>query len=827
MWQFFTERGKRVVQQAHKEALKLGHDVIGTEHILLGLISENDAFSTQLIRSQGVDIGLLRERIESAVEKSEPRETPVDLPLSARAKRVLDLSMREARRAGVSYVGTEHILLGVLEESNGVAYAILTEFGVNVSDVRQEIASKSEKMTGEATQTVVAVFSQTPTQSAKKSNSATPTLDSLGIELSEMARAGDLDPVIGREKEISRLIQILCRRTKNNPMLIGDPGVGKTAVVEGLAQRIETGDIPEILRGKRVVQLNISNLVAGTKYRGEFEERMRRLVKELQKTKNVILFLDEIHTIVGAGGAEGSVDAANILKPSLARGEFQVIGATTLDEHKKYVERDAALARRFQPITVDEPSDGDCVQILRGLKEKYEQHHNVVITDEAINVAVDLSKRYISDRYLPDKAIDLLDEASAFARIKVLELPETIRLKEQHLKKLRVEKDIAASTQEFEAAASLRDDERRLQEDLMLEKEQWLSSCEQVIPNIDGEDIAVVVSQWTGIPVRQLTEAESKRLLKMEEEIHRRMVGQDEALCAISRAIRRARSGMKDPRRPIGSFLFLGPTGVGKTELARSLAEFLFGSEDAMIRFDMSEYMEKHEVSKLIGAPPGYVGFEEGGKLTELVRRRPYSIVLFDEIEKAHPDVFNMLLQLLEDGRLTDGQGRRVDFRNTVIIMTSNVGAQDILRGHTLGFSVENGVATLCQWEKMKTIIMEVVRKTFKPEFLNRIDETIVFKTLDKAELLKIVDIMLESIIKRAEEQGVELLVDEAAREYLVESGYDPKYGARPIRRNIQSLLEDHLADCILDGTLCVGGSLKVTVRDNALAFLAEDRVLL
>ena len=827
MWQFFTERGKRVVQQAHKEALKLGHDVIGTEHILLGLISENDAFSTQLIRSQGVDIVQLRERIESAVEKGEPQETPVDLPLSARAKRVLDLSMREARRAGVSYVGTEHILLGVLEESNGVAHALLTEFGVSVSDVRQEILNKSEKTTGETTQTVVAVFSQTPTQNTKKSNSATPTLDSLGIELSEMAKAGDLDPVIGREKEISRLVQILCRRTKNNPMLIGDPGVGKTAVVEGLAQRIENGDIPEILRGKRVVQLNISNLVAGTKYRGEFEERMRRLVKELQKTKNVILFLDEIHTIVGAGGAEGSVDAANILKPSLARGEFQVIGATTLDEHKKYVERDAALARRFQPITIDEPNDEDCVEILQGLKEKYEQHHNVVITDEAIKVAVDLSKRYIADRYLPDKAIDLLDEASAFARIKVLELPETIRLKEQQLKKLREDKDVAASTQEFETAASLRDDERRMLDELTLERDQWLASCEQVIPRINGEDIAGVVSQWTGIPVRQLTEAESKRLLKMEDEIHKRMVGQEEALCAISRAIRRARSGMKDPRRPIGSFLFLGPTGVGKTELARSLAEFLFGSEDAMIRFDMSEYMEKHEVSKLIGAPPGYVGFEEGGKLTELVRRRPYSIILFDEIEKAHPDVFNMLLQLLEDGRLTDGQGRRVDFRNTVIVMTSNVGAQDILRGHTLGFSIENGVATMCEWEKMKSIIMEVVRKTFKPEFLNRIDETIVFKTLSKAELLKIVDIMLESIVKRAENQGVELLVDEAAREHLVETGYDPKYGARPIRRNIQSLLEDHLADCILDGTLGSGGRVQVTVRDNALSFLTVDRVLL
>ena len=827
MWQFFTERGKRVVQQAHKEALKLGHDVIGTEHILLGLISENDAFSTQLIRSQGVDIVQLRERIESAVEKGEPQETPVDLPLSARAKRVLDLSMREARRAGVSYVGTEHILLGVLEESNGVAHALLTEFGVSVSDVRQEILNKSEKTTGETTQTVVAVFSQTPTQNTKKSNSATPTLDSLGIELSEMAKAGDLDPVIGREKEISRLVQILCRRTKNNPMLIGDPGVGKTAVVEGLAQRIENGDIPEILRGKRVVQLNISNLVAGTKYRGEFEERMRRLVKELQKTKNVILFLDEIHTIVGAGGAEGSVDAANILKPSLARGEFQVIGATTLDEHKKYVERDAALARRFQPITIDEPNDEDCVEILQGLKEKYEQHHNVVITDEAIKVAVDLSKRYIADRYLPDKAIDLLDEASAFARIKVLELPETIRLKEQQLKKLREDKDVAASTQEFETAASLRDDERRMLDELTLERDQWLASCEQVIPRINGEDIAGVVSQWTGIPVRQLTEAESKRLLKMEDEIHKRMVGQEEALCAISRAIRRARSGMKDPRRPIGSFLFLGPTGVGKTELARSLAEFLFGSEDAMIRFDMSEYMEKHEVSKLIGAPPGYVGFEEGGKLTELIRRRPYSIILFDEIEKAHPDVFNMLLQLLEDGRLTDGQGRRVDFRNTVIVMTSNVGAQDILRGHTLGFSIENGVATMCEWEKMKSIIMEVVRKTFKPEFLNRIDETIVFKTLSKAELLKIADIMLESIVKRAENQGVELLVDEAAREHLVETGYDPKYGARPIRRNIQSLLEDHLADCILDGTLGSGGRVQVTVRDNALSFLSVDRVLL
>ncbi|HOK19525.1 MAG TPA: ATP-dependent Clp protease ATP-binding subunit, partial [Thermosynergistes sp.] len=589
-------------------------------------------------------------------------------------------------------------------------------------------------------------------------------------------------------------------RTKNNPVLIGDPGVGKTAIVEGLAQKMVAGEVPESLKGKRLMQLSMGNIVAGTKYRGEFEERMRKLVKEVKEAKDVILFIDEIHTLVGAGGAEGAVDAANILKPSLARGEFQVIGATTLDEYRKYIEKDAALERRFQPVFVGEPTIEDTIAILHGLRDKYEAHHRVKITDEALEAAAKLSARYITERFLPDKAIDLVDEAAARARLATMEAPESLRELEKKLEAVRKEKEAAVASQEFEKAAKLRDEERRLSEELEQKRKEWRSRQSQEEPMVTAEDVAVIVSEWTGVPVVQLTEEEARRLLRMEEEVHKRLIGQEEAVSAVARAIRRARSGLKDPKRPVGSFLFLGPTGVGKTEMARALAEFLFGSEDAMIRLDMSEFMERHEVSKLIGAPPGYVGYEEGGKLTEMVRRRPYSIVLFDEIEKAHPDVFNILLQILEDGRLTDGQGHVVDFRNTVIIMTSNVGAQDLMKGTTLGFSSGEGPAM--DWDKVCERIREAVRHTFRPEFLNRIDEMVIFKPLGKAELLKIVDLMLKEVERRLSEQGVRIMVSQAARELLLAEGFDPKFGARPLRRTVQRMVEDRLADELLEGTI-------------------------
>ncbi len=814
MWQFFTERAKRVVQLAHREALRLGHDVIGTEHLLLGLIAEGEGVAAQVLTSMGVDLDEVRQRVEAIVGRGEPKDRPVDLPLSPRAKGVLDLAMREARNMGVSYVGTEHLLLGLIAEGEGVAAQVLTSMGLDLQRVYQEVLaylSGGERAGSEQ-------GGEAPKK--KLARTKTPTLDQLGIDLTEMARNHELDPVIGREKEIQRVIQILSRRTKNNPVLIGDPGVGKTAIVEGLAQKMIAGEVPENLKGKRLMQLSMGNIVAGTKYRGEFEERMRKLVKEVKEAKDVILFIDEIHTLVGAGGAEGAVDAANILKPSLARGEFQVIGATTLDEYRKYIEKDAALERRFQPVFVGEPTIEDTIAILHGLRDKYEAHHRVKITDEALEAAAKLSARYITERFLPDKAIDLVDEAAARARLATMEAPESLRELEKKLEAVRKEKEAAVASQEFEKAAKLRDEERRLSEELEQKRKEWRSRQSQEEPMVTAEDVAVIVSEWTGVPVVQLTEEEARRLLRMEEEIHKRLIGQEEAVSAVARAIRRARSGLKDPKRPVGSFLFLGPTGVGKTEMARALAEFLFGSEDAMIRLDMSEFMERHEVSKLIGAPPGYVGYEEGGKLTEMVRRRPYSIVLFDEIEKAHPDVFNILLQILEDGRLTDGQGHVVDFRNTVIIMTSNVGAQDLMKGTTLGFSSGEGPAM--DWDKVCERIREAVRHTFRPEFLNRIDEMVIFKPLGKAELLKIVDLMLKEVEKRLSEQGVRIVVSQAARELLLAEGFDPKFGARPLRRTVQRMVEDRLADELLEGTIKPGDVVYVDVEDGKLTFRRE-----
>lgn len=814
MWQFFTERGKKVVQLAHREALRMGHDVIGTEHILLGLLVEGEGVAAQVLNSLGVNFQEVRRQTEELVGKGQPILKPIDLPLSPRAKRVLDLAIKEARNMGVNYVGTEHVLLGLLAEGEGVAAQILLSSGVDTVIVQREISRFIAN--NEADRGVQPDLSG---EGQRSLHSKTPTLDQLGIDLSEKSRKDELDPVIGRDKEIQRVIQILARRTKNNPVLLGDPGVGKTAIVEGLAQKIQDGNIAEILRGKKIVQLNIGNLVAGTKYRGEFEERMRKLLKELRETGDVIIFIDEIHSIIGAGGAEGAVDAANILKPSLSRGEFQVIGATTLDEYRKYIEKDAALERRFQPVMVEEPSVDDTISILEGLRDRYESHHRVKISDDALVAAARLSSRYITERFLPDKAIDLIDEAAARARLKTMEIPVNLKDIEHDLEEVRKEKEAAVTSQEFEKAARLRDTERKISEELEEKKKDWQSRRYQEKPLVSFDDIATIVSEWTNIPVTQLTEEETQRLLRMEEEIHCRLIGQEEAVSAVARAIRRARSGMKDPRRPVGSFLFLGPTGVGKTELARRLADFLFGSEDAMIRLDMSEFMERHEVGKLIGAPPGYVGYDEGGKLTEAIRRRPYSVVLFDEIEKAHEDVFNILLQILEDGRLTDGQGHTVDFRNAVIIMTSNIGAKDWVKGTSLGFSISGEADGYFDWDKTKSDILDAVQKTFRPEFINRVDEMVVFRPLSKKEMLVIVDIMLSDVRERLRYQDIDIKVSEEAKAFILEKGYNPRYGARPLRRKIQQLIEDRMADMLLEGKIKKGSLVSIDEDKGEMTF--------
>ena len=821
MWQNFTERGKRVFQLAHSEALRLGHEVIGTEHILLGLLDDADGIVTQILSNYNLHPEVLKAEIESLVGTGRPRSQPVDLPSSPRAKLVIDLSMREARKMGVNYIGTEHILLGILAEGEGMAEQLLASHGMDLPRTRMMV--RSILSGNQADPELDPMKSDSAPQSPEsRAPSRTPTLDQIGIDLTMMARNSELDPVIGRDKEIQRVVQILSRRTKNNPVLIGEPGVGKTAIAEGLAQRIVSGEIPEILKDKRVMQLNVANLVAGTKYRGEFEERMRKIVKEVREAKKVILFIDEIHTLVGAGGAEGAVDAANIIKPSLSRGEFQVIGATTITEYRKYIEKDAALERRFQPVHVEEPSEEDTVSILKGLRDSYEAHHRVKITDDALEAAAKLSQRYITDRFLPDKAIDLIDEASARARIQTLEVPEDLKALERSVGEIRREKEAAVGSQEFEKAADLRDQERELIAKIAEWRKSWTESRNQFTPDVKAEDIATIVSEWTGIPVTQLTEEESRRLLRMEDEIKQRLVGQDEAIHAVARAIRRSRSGMKDPKRPVGSFMFLGPTGVGKTEMARSLAEFLFGSDDAMIRLDMSEFMERHEAAKLIGAPPGYVGYEEGGKLTEAIRRRPYSVVLFDEIEKAHPDVFNMLLQLLEDGRLTDGQGHLTDFRNAVIIMTSNIGISEAMKGRSLGFAEADGPGM--DTAKMRSTVLDAAKNAFRPEFLNRVDEIIVFDPLGREQLLKIVDIMLNEVRSRTSECGITLEADEDAKKLLLEKGYDPKYGARPLRRAIQKMVEDSLSNMMLEGTVKAGDKVTVSAADGELRFETEKK---
>lgn len=801
----FTQRAQKVLFLAQEEARGLNYPYVGTEHILLGLIREGEGVAAKVLSSMGIDADTVRKKVEEAVEKG-AGNAPAEVALTPRAKKVLELAVDEARRMGTNYVGTEHLLLGLIREGEGIAARVLTALGADLNKVRQSVI----QMLGGSIQQP---DGQARGQHGGKTK--TGTLDQFGRDLTELAREDKLDPVVGRNKEIERVIQILSRRTKNNPVLLGEPGVGKTAIAEGLAQRIVAGNVPEVLSDKRLVTLDLASLVAGTKYRGEFEDRLKKVVQEITAANNIIVFIDELHTLIGAGAAEGAIDAANILKPALARGELQCIGATTLDEYRKHIERDPALERRFQPITVDEPTVEETIDILKGLRDKYEAHHRVRITDEALKAAARLSDRYITDRYLPDKAIDLIDEASSRVRLKAFTPPPNIKELEQKLEEVVKEKEAAVNNQEYETAAQLRDQEKKLKAELESKRKEWKegNGGEELVVN--DEDIAQIVSSWTGIPVQKLAQTESERLLKMEEILHERVVGQDEAVSAVARAIRRARAGLKDPARPIGSFIFLGPTGVGKTELARALAEALFGDEDAMVRIDMSEYMEKHTVSRLVGAPPGYVGYEEGGQLTEAVRRKPYSVVLLDEIEKAHPDVFNVLLQVLEDGRLTEAKGRTVDFRNTVIIMTSNVGVHTIKKAGTLGFRTAEDKDS--EYERMKKSVFEELRKTFRPEFLNRIDETIVFHQLSREEIRKIVDLMVKEVEERMAEHEINIEVTGAARDWLAEKGFDEVYGARPLRRVIQKEIEDKLSEELIKGTLKLGDKVLVEVEDDKI----------
>ena len=797
----FTERAQQVLVLAQEEAKRLNHNFIGTEHILLGLVREGSGIASRALQNLEIELARVRSEVEKIIGKGDKNLTQ-GISYTPRAKKVIELAIEEGQNFGHNYVGTEHLLLGLLREGEGIAAQVLTNLGIDLKKARREVV---QLLGGEA---------QVGNAQGGKTTPQTPTVDTFGRDLTKLGREGKLDPVIGRDQEIERVIQILSRRTKNNPCLIGEPGVGKTAIVEGLAQRINEGNIPDSLLEKRVVTLELSAVVAGTKYRGEFEERLRKLMVELQQAGNVIIFIDELHTIIGAGAAEGAIDASNILKPALAKGELQAIGATTLDEYRKHIERDPALERRFQPINVGEPTKEESLEILKGLRDRYEAHHRVKITDEALEAAVILGDRYIQDRFLPDKAIDLIDEAASRVRLRNYTAPPDLKEMEDKLDNIRQEKDAAVRSQEFEHAAQLRDKEQQFRVQLNELKKEWEKKkvvSDQVL--VTEEDIAHIVSSWTGIPVKKLAEEESARLLRMEEILHQRVIGQDEAVQALSRAIRRGRAGLKDPKRPIGSFIFLGPTGVGKTELARSLAEALFGDENAIIRMDMSEYMEKHTTARLIGAPPGYVGYEEGGQLTEKVRRKPYSVLLLDEIEKAHPDVFNVLLQILEDGRLTDGKGRTVNFRNTVIIMTSNVGANFIRKQPTMGFRSSD---TERNYEQMKGRLMEELKRTFRPEFLNRVDDIIVFKTLTEEDISHIVDLMLAELTKRISEYGLKLEVTAKAKELLAKEGFDPTYGARPLRRVIQKRLEDGISEELLRGNFTSGDVIHVEKEDEA-----------
>src|SRR5579864_1616310 len=812
MFERFTERARQVVVLAQEEARTLKHNYIGTEHILLGLLREEEGLAARVLESLDITVERVRAQVVRIVGSGE-EVTSGQIPFTPRAKKVLELALREALSLGHNYIGTEHILLGLVRENEGVAARILLDFDADSEKIRNEVIRMLSGPGGrrQGQSAGAGAGAGAAPADAKKSSKL---LDQFGRNLTKLAADGKLDPVVGRETEIERIMQILSRRTKNNPVLIGEPGVGKTAVVEGLAQRITNSEVPELLKNKQIYTLDLAALVAGSKYRGEFEERLKKVMKEITQRGDIILFIDELHNLVGAGAAEGAIDAASILKPALARGELQTIGATTLDEYRKYLERDAALERRFQQIRVEEPSTDDTVQILRGLRDRYEAHHRCKITDDALVAAATLADRYIQDRQLPDKAIDLIDEAASRMRIKTMTAPPRYRELEDEIERVRKEKEESIENQEFEKAASLRDKERKLTQKKRELEEEWQNQEPTEQPQIGEDEIADIVSMWTGIPVFKLTEAESQKLIRMEEELHKRVIGQDAAIIAVSKAIRRARAGIKDPKRPTGSFIFLGPSGVGKTELARTLAEFLFGDEDALIQVDMSEYMEKHSVSRLVGSPPGYIGYDEGGQLTEAVRRKPYSVLLLDEIEKAHPDVFNILLQILEDGKLTDAQGRRVDFRNTIVIMTSNIGAASISKNQSFGFSVgdESGLS----YDEMKSRVMGELKKVFRPELLNRIDEIIVFHKLDKEEIKTIIDLLLKRLREQMANHEVTVELTDEAKDLLVDKGYDPAMGARPLRRAIQRYIEDPLADYVLGRQLEPGSTILVGRKAGA-----------
>ncbi len=811
MFERFTEKAIKVIMLAQEEARRLGHNFVGTEQVLLGLIGEGTGVAAKTLKSMGVTLKDARAEVEKIIGRGSGF-VAVEIPFTPRAKRVLELSWDEARQLGHNYIGTEHLLLGLIREGEGVAARVLENLGVDLNKIRANVV----KMLGETKPQATAGSASGSSSSSSSSGgkTKTPSLDEFGRDLTLAAQELRLDPVVGRDKEIERVIQILARRTKNNPVLIGEPGVGKTAVAEGLAIRIVNAEVPDILDGKKVIQLDMGLLVAGTKYRGEFEERLKKIMDEIRQAGNIILVIDEMHTLIGAGAAEGAIDAANILKPALSRGEIQVIGATTLDEYRKYVEKDSALERRFQPVIIDEPTEEESIEILKGLKGKYEDHHKLKISDEAIVAAVKLSSKYITDRFLPDKAIDVIDEASSKVRLKVSNLSPEGKELEKELRGIIKEKEDAIRNQEFEKASQLRDDEADMKDRIREMAQKYREEHEANKPTVTAENVAEVIATMTGIPVTKLTEGESERLLKLEETLHNRVIGQNDAVVAISRAIRRARVGLKSPNRPIGSFIFCGPTGVGKTELAKALAEAVFGSEDNMIRVDMSEFMEKHSTAKLIGSPPGYVGYDDGGHLTELIRKKPYSVVLFDEIEKAHPDVFNIMLQILDDGRLTDSKGRHVNFKNTIIIMTSNVGASMITTTSKLGFSTSDDESK-DKYEKLKETVTEEMKKAFRPEFLNRIDETIVFAHLTQPEIRQIVDLMLKDLFKRLEERELTVEVTDEVKDHLAKNGYSEAYGARPLRRIIQRKIEDNLAEEILTGKYGQGDTIRITLDDN------------
>ncbi|PKE32298.1 ATP-dependent Clp protease ATP-binding subunit ClpC [Macrococcoides caseolyticum] len=794
-----TERAQRVLAHAQEEAIRLNHNNIGTEHLLLGLVKEPDGIAAKVLAAYNIT----EDKVVSEVEQLIGHGTDMGgtIQYTPRAKKVIELSLDEARKLNHNFVGTEHILLGLIRENEGVAARVLANLDLNITKARSQVV----KLLG------------SPEMAGKDANASksqnTPTLDELARDLTVIAKDGTLDPVIGRSAEITRVIEVLSRRTKNNPVLIGEPGVGKTAIVEGLAQAIINNEVPETLKGKRVMSLDMGTVVAGTKYRGEFEERLKKVMEEIHQAGNIILFIDELHTLIGAGGAEGAIDASNILKPALARGELQCIGATTLEEYRKYIEKDAALERRFQPVQVNQPNVEDAIEILKGLRDRYEAHHRIKISDEALVAAVKMSDRYISDRFLPDKAIDLIDEAGSKVRLRNYTTPPSLKELEAELEKVKNEKDAAVHSQEFEQAASLRDKQTQLEKKLEETKKEWQKTQGSNNTSVTEDDIANVVAQWTGIPIAKIAETESQKLLNLEEILHNRVIGQSDAVSSISKAVRRARAGLKDPKRPIGSFIFLGPTGVGKTELAKALAEAMFGEEDAMIRVDMSEFMEKHSVSRMVGSPPGYVGHDDGGQLTEKVRRKPYSVILFDEIEKAHPDVFNILLQVLDDGRLTDSKGRTVDFRNTVIIMTSNVGAQEIKDNKFVGFG---GQTAAQDYETIRKMMMDELKKQFRPEFLNRIDDIIVFHKLEKDHLKEIVTLMVEGLANRLKEQDIHISLTDAAKEKIADEGYDPEYGARPLARAIQKHIEDQLSEELLKGEELTGHHITIDYVDDA-----------